>query len=61
MKRTIIAAALAVGALLLTGCGDSVDNIKRDAEFAKTCKDGGGHVWYDGFNEIRCSFTGDKP
>lgn len=60
MKCTLVTIAV-LGCLLLTGCGNSVDDVKRDAEFAKVCKDSGGHVWYDGLNGgIHCSFEVSK-
>jgi hypothetical protein len=53
MRKLAIISALLLG---LTGCGQSVDDVKRDAEFTKTCKDGGGHVYYNDFSGIFCSF-----
>lgn len=42
---------------MMTACGNGIDDVKRDAEFTKTCKDSGGHVWYDGLTGgIHCSF-----
>ena len=56
MKRLAV-----VGLLLLslTACGQSVDDVKRDAEFTKVCIEAGGHVWYGFVGEMNCSFQ--KP
>lgn len=59
MKRTLAALAL-LGCLTLTACGESVEDVKRDAEFAKICKDSGGHILYDGFDVMHCSFEAGK-
>lgn len=48
---------VSVVAILLTGCGQTVEDVKRDSTFSKTCTDGGGHVWYNGNSGIRCSFA----
>jgi len=53
MSRAAIALVLL---LALTGCGQSLDDVKREAEFAKTCKDSGGRVYYQDFAGIMCSF-----
>lgn len=47
---------LTVLAVLLTGCGQTVADVKRDAAFTKICTEGGGHVYYPDFGGIACSF-----
>ena len=59
MGVTAVLLSIAAAVLLsvsLTGCGQTVDDVKREGAFAKVCHDQGGRVFYDGGNSIRCSF-----
>ena len=57
MRRAIALVILSFGALLfLTGCNQPIESVKEDAKFAKVCTESGGHIWYDGFNGLNCSF-----
>jgi len=60
LRWAVIAAVFFI-ALLLTGCGQSVDDAKREAEFTKVCKDGGGRVLYNDFGAIFCRFNEARP
>lgn len=42
--------------LAITACGQSLEDVKEQAEFARVCTEGGGHVVYDMFNNSHCSF-----
>ena len=53
MKRFAVAL---IALLALTGC-QNVADVKRDAEFAKICKDGNGRVAYNDFGGIFCRFN----
>lgn len=59
MRRTLAILAAACLAVTLAGCQQSKADLQRDAEFAKTCVDAGGHVWYAGWASeiIRCDFS----
>lgn len=58
MKR---AAAFAIGALILLGataCNQSIDDVKREGEFAKICRENGGETFYNGLTgALQCSFS----
>jgi hypothetical protein len=57
VKRVALIIFLVCFALaVMTACGQSPDDLKRDAEFVKVCKDNGGHILYDMFNGMHCSF-----
>lgn len=54
--RTIISAwvmvlATLVVVLLLTGCGQTKESVERDGQFAQQCREAGGRVWYNGWNQ----------
>jgi len=53
VRRAALIAALL---LALTGC-QNVADVKRDAEFTKVCKDGGGRVAYNDLGGIFCRFN----
>lgn len=56
MKRLIAVALLLT--LALAGCGETTADLKRDAQFAKTCHAQGGKVYYSAGNgTIACDFT----
>lgn len=57
MKRL---AVVLVGLALLTGCKPSTEDLKNDVEFVRVCEEGGGTIWYNGFNQMRCKFSEDK-
>jgi hypothetical protein len=42
--------------LALTGCGQTVEDVRRDAEFVKTCEGNGGWVTYNMLNQMFCFF-----
>jgi len=52
---------VAVLALSLAGCREpqTLEDVQREAEFVKTCRDGGGKTTYDGTGNLRCEFWGD--
>ncbi len=53
----IVAAFMLV---ILSACGNtSLDQVEKDAQFAKTCKDNGGRVWENEYG-LRCSFGFDE-
>ena len=53
-------AAIALGALILLGataCGQTVEEVKREGEFAKICRENGGETFYNGLTgALQCSF-----
>lgn len=53
MKKASIALLLLVS---LTACGQSVEDVKKEAEFVKVCRDSGGRIDYDGWNQMFCNF-----
>jgi hypothetical protein len=42
--------------LALTGCGQTVEDVRRDAEFVKVCEDNKGRVMYNMLNQMYCFF-----
>ena len=61
MTRKLIAVVVVVAALGLTACErESLDEVRKNAEFTKVCRDGGGKTDYDGFGNLRCNFWGGK-
>lgn len=61
MKKIAIATLLL---LSLTACGErqTAEELKQDAEFAKTCRDSGGKVGYNGWanDNIYCTFEDES-
>lgn len=54
MKRVAIGAMIVMAVLYLTACGDSLEDIERDAKFKNACHEAGGRVyWAEGY---RCNF-----
>lgn len=58
------ATAVIVGLVVLAGltaCGqtdkEKLDALVKEAQFSQTCVDNGGRIYYDGYNDIQCSFT----
>lgn len=45
--------------LTATACHASLEDVKKDSEYAKACREGGGHVWYNDFG-IQCHFEEEK-
>lgn len=60
MKRFIVVIVSAIVSLFLVGCESSIEDVQREAEFTAICVDGGGHIWYNGWGEINCSFEKEK-
>lgn len=62
MKKTIATAALIAAALGLTGCGGVgiESSIEEQAAYKAKCEKAGGHIYYDGFNTMRCSFAEEQ-
>lgn len=56
MRRIGTSLLVLVAAVSLVACEQSIEDVKEEAEFAKVCKDGGGRVDYDGFNQMFCNF-----
>jgi hypothetical protein len=56
MKKILCAGVVALSVLFVTGCGESVEDVHKKAEFVKVCKDSGGDIAYDGFNGMHCWF-----
>jgi outer membrane lipoprotein-sorting protein len=56
MKKLIALALLALG-MTLSGCAaESVEELRKNAEYAKVCEENGGHVNYNMINQMMCSF-----
>lgn len=54
--RALLATVMAAGLMLgLTGCGDTVESIERDAKIKQVCEANEGRVYYD--SGIRCSLA----
>jgi hypothetical protein len=53
-------AAVVLGALILLGataCNQSIEDVKRDGEFSKACKENGGEPFYNGLTgALQCDF-----
>ena len=57
-KRVVLVVLSMVALVGLTGCAQTVDDVKRDAAFAKVCHEHGGKVYYaDPYGDIACDFT----
>lgn len=58
-RRAVATVAALALVLVLTACQQTQSDVRRDAEFAKSCTDAGGRVYYIGFTSeiIRCDFT----
>jgi hypothetical protein len=59
MRRTLSVLTAAALTVMLAGCQQTRADMLRDADFAKSCTESGGHVYYIGFASeiIRCDFT----
>ena len=60
MRRALIGlVAACVVVTSLTGCGgrETVEQLKKDAEFKTACEDAGGRLWQNDFFEYHCDLS----
>jgi hypothetical protein len=57
MKKTTTGLVGLMLLLALTGCAaETVEDVRRDAEFVKVCEDNKGRVMYNMLNQMYCFF-----
>lgn len=57
MPKSLAVIVALVAALALTGCGDTVADVHRDAKFKQACEAAGGKVWLQDFTGWKCDMT----